>query len=53
MRALGVGSSAPGPKGGEGKGRGHLMVLILVRMLGPVHGWSAGRPSGVRLDAAH
>jgi hypothetical protein len=35
MRALGGGSSAPGPKGGEGRGRGRLMVLTQAKVLGP------------------
>ena len=38
--------------GGEDRGRGCLMVPTRVRVLGPVHGWSAGRPSSGRLDAA-
>jgi hypothetical protein len=45
--------SAPGPKGGEGRERGrHCMVPTRARILGPVCGWSAGRPSGGRLDTA-
>lgn len=37
-----VENKAPGLKGGEGRGRGHLMVPIQARVLGPVHGCSAG-----------
>ena len=49
MGALGLAESAPGTKGGEGKERGGSGWFPL----GPVHGWSAERPSGGRLDAAH
>jgi hypothetical protein len=50
---LGAARSAPGQKGGENRGRGqHWMVLTLARVLGPVPGWSTGRPSSGRLDGA-
>ena len=49
MGAPGSGQLALGPKGGEGRGRGHCVVPMRARVLG----WSAGRPSGRRLDTAH
>ena len=53
MGAPGAAQSALGPKGGEGRERGRCCVVpTWVRVLGPVHGWSTGRPSGGRLDAA-
>ena len=45
--------SVLGPKGREDRGiGGHWMVLMQMSDLGPVYGWSAGRPSGRRLDLA-
>lgn len=42
MGALGAAQSALGPKGGEGRERGRCCVVpTWVRVLGPVHGWSA------------
>lgn len=46
---------APGPKGGEGRergGAGWFPVPTKTRVLGPVSGWSTGRPCGWRLDVA-
>jgi hypothetical protein len=51
-RGGGAGQLAPGQKGGEGRGRGHWVVPMRARVLGPVCGWTAGRPSGRRLDSA-
>jgi hypothetical protein len=39
-----------GEKGGDGRGRGYLMVPTRARFFGLVHGWSAGRTSSRRLD---
>jgi hypothetical protein len=47
---LWVAPSASGPKEEEGRRRGHLMVPMRVRVLGLVHGWSTGRPSGGRWE---
>ena len=47
--ALWVDQPASGPKRGEG--RGCLVVPTWARVLGPVHGWSAERPSDRRLDS--
>ena len=54
MRALGAAQSVPGTevRGGQGGGCGYV-VPMEVKVLGLVCGWSAGRPSGRRLDAAH
>jgi hypothetical protein len=50
----GVAQSAPGPKGEEDREKGrHCVVPTWARVLGPVHGWSIGRPSCGRLDVAH
>ena len=48
----GAGQSAPGLKGGEGRGRGCLMVPTRVRVLGLICDWSIRRPGG-RSDMAH
>jgi hypothetical protein len=41
-------------KGRKGQGEnGHWVVPTQVRVLGPVRGWSTGRPSSGRLDTAH
>jgi hypothetical protein len=40
----------PGDEGRRGQGkRGHWVVPTQARVLGLVHGWSAGRPSSGRL----
>ena len=44
---------SPGAEGRRGHGeRGHWVVPTRVKVVGPVCGWSAGRPSGGRLDVA-
>ena len=49
----GGGSVSPGAEGRKEQGeRGHWVVPTQVRLLGLVHGWSIGRPSGGRLDTA-
>ena len=46
------GSVSPGTeRRGQGE-RGCWVVPLRARVLGPVHGWSAGRPSSRRLDVA-
>lgn len=44
--SLGVGG------GGRAERRGCWVVSKQARVLGPVHGWNARRPSGGRLDTA-
>jgi hypothetical protein len=54
MGAPGAARSSLGPKGGEGRERGRYWVVpTQARVLGPVCGWNARRPSGGRLDMAH
>jgi hypothetical protein len=45
VKSWGAVWSSSGPKRGEGRVTG-------AKVLGPVRGWSAGRPSGGRLDVA-
>jgi hypothetical protein len=53
MGAPGVARAAPGPKEGERTNKGERWVVPMgARVLGPVCGWSAGRPSSGRLDMA-
>ena len=52
MESPGVAPPAPGLEGEEGRGRGRLLVPKWVGDLGPVHGWSIGRPSDGRLGTA-
>jgi hypothetical protein len=54
MGPLGAARSVnPGAKGRRGQGeRGHWVVPTWARVLGPVCGWNAGRPSSRRLDEA-
>ena len=55
MGAPGAAWSSLGLKRGEGRGRGGSWVVLTptwARVLGPVRGWSAGRPPGGRLDMA-
>jgi hypothetical protein len=49
----GVDSVSPWAEERRGQGRGiHCVVPMQARILGLVHGWSTGRPSGRRLDTA-
>ena len=54
VRALGMAQSVPEPKGRREQGEkgGRWVVSTRVRVLGLVHGWSTGRPSGGRLEVA-
>jgi hypothetical protein len=54
MGAPGGGSVSLVAEGRKGQGeRGHWVFPTRARVLGPVSGWSTGRPSGRGSDAAH